>query len=427
MGATKPLRHLAVLGAALLAGGLVGCGFQAATQPSPGDNELRGVVFLAMGIPSDETIDTELMEALKGRLTSTLREFHLIHPQARVQLQLYPEDRLPREVRLRSAAGTAPDLLFVNDSTAADLHRLGLTRRVRLPLEVLRRLDQTAVRRFQSSTGEVSSLPVLLLPQLACYDLRRLPRAPETLEALLALAEEGLRVGLPLDGFNLAWTFGSLGVADSVEELFAGQPATAARREDLGRWLAWLKRADLVPELNFQLSQSQLVADLGAGRLDWTSCRSTHLARLREDLGDHLGVAPLPAGPGGLPTPLSRQRVLAFGRHSSPAQEEVAEAFARFVVMPLTQRNLALRREEVMPVINSLRLPPGRKGTLRLLAIAQAQGRRAQRNSQAMFQSGDQQGEAMGRVVSRFLYGDLDRVGAIDGLVRAIQARPLRP
>ncbi|MBM5815737.1 MAG: extracellular solute-binding protein [Cyanobacteria bacterium K_Offshore_surface_m2_239] len=411
MGASKPLRRLAVLVAALLTGGLVGCGVLAPSRRSPGDNELRGVVFLAMGIPNDETIDTELMEGLKVRLAMTLQEFHRIHPQAQVQLQLYSEDRLPQEARLRGAAGTSPDLLLVNDSTAADLHQMGLTRKVRMPVELLRRLDHAAVRRHQSPTGEVSSLPVLLLPQLACFDRRRLPRAPETLDALLADAGRGLRVGLPLDGFNLAWTFGSLGVASSVEELFAGQPATTERRAALGRWLDWLKRADQVPDLNFQLSQSQLVNDLGEGRLDWTSCRSTHLARLRQDLGEHLGIAPLPAGPGGLPTPLSRQRVLAFGRDSSLEQQRVAEAFARFVVRPLTQRNLALQREEVVPVISSLRLPPGRKGTLRLLE----------------FRSGDLQGEAMGRVVSRFLYGDLDQEGAIDGLVRTIQAKPLRP
>jgi hypothetical protein len=385
--------------------------------------ELRGVVFLAMGIPSDETIDTELMEALKGRLAMTLREFHLIHPQARLQLQLYPEERLPREVALRSAAGLGPDLMFVNDSTAVELHRLGLSRTVRIPADLAQRLDQTAVRRFQTPTGEVTSLPVLLLPQLACFDLRRLPQAPDTLDKLLGLAEAGLRVGLPLDGFNLAWTFGSLGVAGSLEELFAGQPATPKRRQDLGRWLAWLKRANQVPELNFQLSQSQLVEDLGNGQLDWTSCRSTHLARLRQDLGVHLGVAPLPAGPGGLPTPMSRQRVLAFGHDSSPSQRQVAQAFARFVITPLSQRNLALRHQEVMPVIHSLLLPPGRKGTLRLLAIAQAQGQRARQQSQAMFQAGDQQGEAIGRVVSRYLYGDLNVESAIDELVGAIQAK----
>jgi arabinogalactan oligomer/maltooligosaccharide transport system substrate-binding protein len=427
MAASRPGRRLAALAIALLAGGVAGCGALPPARQGHDAAEPRGVVFLAMGVPSDETIDTELMEALKGRLTMTLREFHLIHPQARVQLQLYPEHQLPRAVRWRSAAGTAPDLLFVNDSTAADLRRMGLTRSVRLPRDLLQRLDRSAVRRFQTSTGEMSSLPVLLLPQLACFDLRRLKRAPMDLDGLLRLAEEGMRVGLPLDGFNLAWTFGSLGVAKRVEELFAGQPATPPRREALGRWLDWLKQADQVPDLSFQLSQSQLIEDLGKGRLDWTSCRSTHLARLREDLGVHLGVAPLPAGPGGLPTPLSRQRVLAFGRNSSPAQRRVATAFARFVVTPLTQRNLALQREEVMPVIDSLRLPPGRKGTLRLLAIAQAQGRRAQQTGQAMFQSGDQQGEAMGRVMSRYLYGDLDREGAIDGLVRAIQARALRP
>jgi ABC-type glycerol-3-phosphate transport system substrate-binding protein len=427
MVAAWPRKRLAVLLVALLTGGAAGCQALPPTRQGAPAAELRGVVFLAMGIPSDETIDTELMEALKGRLSQTLREFHLIHPLAQVQLQLYPEEQLPREVRLRAAAGTAPDLLFVNDSTAVDLNRMGLTRPVRFPRDLLQRLDQAEVRRFQTSTGELTSLPVLLLPQLACYDQRRLPRSPANLDALLARAEEGMRVGLPLDGFNLAWTFGSLGVADSVEELFSGQPPTTARREDLGRWLDWLKRADQVPDLSFQLSQSQLVDDLGAGRLDWTSCRSTNLARLRQDLGNHLGIAPLPSGPGGLPSPLSRQRVLVFGRQSSPAQREVALAFSRFVVMPLTQRNLALQREEVMPVIASLRLPPGRKGNLRLLAVALAQGRRDQRSSPGMFPNGDQQGEAMGRVVSRFLYGDLDRQGAIDGLVRAIQSRPLRP
>lgn len=418
----------ALLLVALLAGGLGGCGAVPAPPPPQGQAaaELRGVVILAMGIPSDETIDTELMEALKSRLAMTLREFHLIHPQARVQLQLYPEDQLPGEVRLRSAAGLGPDLLFVNDSTAADLERMGLTRAVRMPADLLQRLDPAAVRRVQTPSGEVTSLPVLLLPQLACFDLRRLRRSPADLDGLLRRAEQGLRVGLPLNGFNLAWTFGSLGVAKSVEELFAGQPATPQRRQALGRWLAWLKQADAVPEVTFQLSQSQLVNDLGQGRLDWTSCRSTHLARLRADLGPHLGLAPLPAGPGGLPTPLSRQRVLAFGRDSSPSQQLVAQAFARFVVTPLSQRNLSLLRDEVLPAITSLRLPAGRKGTQRLLAIAQARGQVGQQGSPAMFPHGDQQGEAMGRVLSRYLYGDLEVEAATDELVRAIQTKGSR-
>ncbi|MFN9643905.1 MAG: extracellular solute-binding protein [Cyanobacteriota bacterium] len=407
---------------ALLAAVLVACGSPAVRHQARAPRDLRGIVVLAMGVPSDETIDTELMEALKERLSMTLQEFHLIHPRAQVELQLYPEEQLSEEVRLRTAAGTAPDLLFVNDSTAARLRRMGLTRTVRMPGDLLKALDKGAVRRFETASGEVSSLPVLLLPQLACYDRRRLPRSPAELDGLLRQAEQGLRVGLPLDGFNLAWTFGSLGVARSVEDLFAGQPATPSHRRALGRWLLWLKQANAIPEVSFQLSQSQLVEELGQGQLDWTSCRSTHLARLREDLGPHLGVAPLPAGPGGLPTPLSRQRVLAFGRNSSAAQREVAHSFARFVITPLTQRNLALQREEVMPVIQSMKLPPGRKGTLRLLALAQAQGRKTQQASQAMFQNGDQHGEAMGQVVSRYLFGELDDEEAIEALVRTIQS-----
>jgi len=260
-----------------------------------------------------------------------------------------------------------------------------------------------------------------LLPQLACFDRRRLAQPPADLNELLRLSRQGLRVGLPLDGFNLAWTFGSLGVVESVEELFAGEPPTEARRQALGRWLSWLRQADQMQDVNFQLSQSQLIQDLGKGQLDWTSCRSTHLARLKNELGRHLGVATLPRGPGGSPSPVSRQRVLAFGRNSSPAQKQVAESLARFLLTPLTQRNLALQRQEVLPVLDDQRLPTSRKGTLHLLVLAQDQ-MRGNGTERTLFQQGDHNGMAMGQVLSRFLYGDLDTDGAIDGLVRAIQS-----
>ena len=417
-------------GAALVAwvgGGVGGCEAPGPRGRRGQSDEPRGQIVLAMGIPSDETIDTELTEALRERLSSSLREFRVIHPQARVQLQLFPEERILAEVRLRAKAGTGPDLLFINNTTAADLRRAGLSRAVRIPDTLLQKLDPSEVRRFQTSSGELTSLPVLVLPQLACFDRRRLRQSPADLASLMRLSSQGVRVGLPLDGFNLAWTFGSLGVAQPVEELFAGQPATPQRRAALGRWLAWLKEADQVPALTFQVSQSQLIKELGQGQLDWTSCRSTHLARLREELGTHLGVAPLPGGPGGPPTPHSRQRVLAFGRDSSPSQAEVAEAFARFVLTPLTQRALVSRREEVLPMLGSLRLPEGRKGTLRLLAMAQAHMRRGKGNGQAMFEQGDLDGAAIGRLLSRYLYGDLDAEATMDGLVETIQAKRRGP
>lgn len=407
--------------AAWMGATLTSCG-QEEPPPQAQGQDLRGTVVMAMGITSDETIDGELSEALKHRLGITLREFRLMHPHAQVQLQLFPEDDLLEETRFRTAAGLGPDLLFLSNSTANDLDQAGLTRRVRMPAALLQRMDPTAARLFQSPNGELTNVPVLLMPQLACFDRRRLVRSPATLEELLQQSSQGLRVGLPLDGFNLAWTFGSLGVVDTVEDLFAGQPATQERRQALGRWLSWLQQADQVQDVDFQLSQSQLIQDLGKGQLDWTSCRSTHLARLKIELGRHLGIATLPRGPGGPPSPVSRQRVLAFGRNSSPAQQRVAESLAQFLLTPLTQRNLALQRQEVLPVVDSLRLPTNRKGSLRLLAIAQAQMRGSNGKEQTMFQQGDQNGLAMGQVISRYLYGNLDLDGAIDGLVRAIQS-----
>lgn len=412
--------------AALVGAGVSSCGLETLSPQTQG-RTLRGTVVMAMGITSDETIDGELSEGLKSRLASTLREFRLMHPQAHVQLQLFPENQLLEETRFRTAAGLSPDLLFISNSTATDLQRAGLIRSVHMPPALLARMDPAEARRFRDANGELTSVPVLLMPQLACFDRRRVDRSPATLDELLQVSGQGLRVGLPLDGFNLAWTFGSLGVAESVEELFAGQPATDARRQALGRWLTWLQQADQTQDVNFQLSQSQLIQNLGKGQLDWTSCRSTHLARLKNELGHHLGIATLPWGPGGPPSPVSRQRVLAFGRNSSPSQKQVAEALARFLLTPLTQRNLALQKQEVLPVLGTLRLPTNRKSTLRLLALAQNQMRNNAETGQSLFPKGDHNSQAMGQVLSRYLYGDLTLEGAIDGLVAAIQDRRRTP
>lgn len=241
-------------------------------MPQPGSSAKSGAEPKAPGNggagdgdPSDETIDSELTEALKERLGVSLREFRLMHPQAQVQLQLFPEDHLLRGLRLRTAAGTGPDILFINNTTANDLYRAGLTRAVQIPPVLLGRMDPTEVSRFQTPSGKLNSVPVLLLPQLACFDRRRLPQSPADLTGLLRLSSQGLRVGLPLDA------------ALSVEELFAGQAATPQRRAALGRWLAWLRQADQVPDVTFQISQSRLIQALGKGQLDWTSAISPRL------------------------------------------------------------------------------------------------------------------------------------------------------
>jgi len=134
-----------------------------------------------------------------------------MHPQAQVHLQVLPEEQLLQGLRLRNAAGTGPDILFINNTTATKLYRAGLTRTVKVPPVLLRRMDPSEVSRFQTASGELSSVPVLLLPQLACFDRRRLAQPPANLTELLRLSRQGLRVGMPLGGFNLAWTFGSLG------------------------------------------------------------------------------------------------------------------------------------------------------------------------------------------------------------------------
>jgi len=94
--------------------------------------------------------------------------------------------------------------------------------------------------------------------------------------------------------------------------------------------------------VNFYKQQELLLQGLMNGQLDWISCSSTNLARLRKALGDRLGVAVLPSGPAGAATPLLRYRLWVFGPDSNPQQQRIAEAFVRLSLTPTMQRFLTL-------------------------------------------------------------------------------------
>jgi hypothetical protein len=377
-------------------------------------------VFIGVEISRDTPIDADLQKVVRTRLGALQEAFQHLHPAVRLEVLVLPEERLLGEVRRRSRSGLAPDLLLLNGDTANRLHRQGLTEPWDLPSPETDQLDPRVIARVRVSPEEVFALPQSLQPQLACFDRARLQRSPATLDELLAASSQGQRFGLPMDLLNLAWTLGALGALDSMAEVLADEPVTPLTRSRIAGWLLWLRSADLQQRITLTLSQRELIRRFQAGEIDWIACRSSDIDRLRDTLGNRLGLAPLPDGPAGPASPISRLRVLALGLNSSPAQRRAAQALTSFAVNPQMQRALTLQTQELLPVNRNVPVPVSSSRDLAALVAAQRQSE-ASPALEALTQPGARFERQANRILTRFHYGELDTTAAADALIEALR------
>ncbi|MEB3323021.1 MAG: extracellular solute-binding protein [Synechococcaceae cyanobacterium] len=395
-----------------------------ATASDAGD--LRLTVYLAVEISRETAIDKDLRREAQERVDALRDIFGRIYPGVNLEAQVFSEGQLVPEIRRRTHSGLGPDLLLVFEKTANELQSRGLTDPIPFPSPLSDALDPTLLKRVQLAPDRLFALPEALQPQLACFDRSRIRRSPASLGELLRASSEGVRFGLPTDLLNLSWTLGALGALDDVAAVLEGRPVTPGMRAAIAGWLLWLRSADLQQRITLAGSQQELLAGLRNGSLDWISCRSSDVAALRGSMGKRLGLASLPAGPGGPATPISRLRVMAFGRNSSAGQRRAAEALAAFLGNPQMQRTFTLRTQEQLPVNPGVPLPVASSADLQALVNAQKQA--ATLEEQAVLSLPRPPGfEArVNRILTRFHLGDLDVTAATDALIETMGNRPAR-
>ncbi len=394
---------------------LAGCNGQ---RLQPMLRPLEGTVYIAVGV-SEDAIDGELQKEIRARTAMLQTTFRTLQPKVRLQVEVFPEENLPNELRLRNSTGLSPDLLLVNESTARDLVRERLIDTVSFPAALLDQLDAGSVVRVRRTDGTLTGLPMELQPQVACFDRRRVSRSPATLSELLAFSAKGMEVGLSLDAVNLAWTLGPLGAIDAVSSLLARQPVTPVTRQGLESWLGWLRQADQQQHITFYPTELELLKGLIAGTLDWIPCRSINLTRVKARLGKNMGVAPLPSGPYGSASPITRERVLAFGVNSSPVQRQLALALARFAISPLHQRDMILRSQFVLPVNREV-APPVRSSSVVAAMVVGRQQSMQRATIRLVEGSSNGQREAWQALLTRFLFDDLSPQATLSGLIELL-------
>jgi hypothetical protein len=382
-------------------------------------------VYIAVGVERAPDLASELerQKQIRERFSQLQRSFREVRPGVHLEVLVFERDRFVEEMRRRTHSGLGPDLILVDGLTAETLQQNQLLSPIAVPNPSSELVRPDLIPYVRSAPHHWFGLPVGQEPQLACFDRRRIAQPPETVSALMEASSRGQSIGLSLDLANLAWTMGSLGALESIAELRRGAEATPERIQAIQNWLAWLRNADLQQRIHFVGSQGELVEGLGTGRFDWIHCRSSDASRLRLKLGSHLGLAPLPSGPGGAASPISTVRMWTFGRNSSPRQRAAAKALVRFTLNPPVQRAFTIQTQGLLPVSRGATLPVASSANLGALLMAQRQASEAQNLTEELIALRTERTTLNG-ILTQFRYGELDSASATDALIQTLRSKP---
>ena len=288
---------------------------------------------------SERTISKDFQQQLKE-----------MQPGIKLHPSIYAEESLEQELKVQTNSGLGPDLVITNSNQALSLAADGLTDPIKLTKELENLINPAALERVKTASGALAGQPVSQYLQLACFDKRKLKKAPKTLKELSTASGNEQVFGMVTNLQDLYWSLGSFGAGEALATSLAGKQATNAAHARLTQWMRWLKASSYQQNIVFLRNQAALRKALIEGEMSWISCWSSQLPQLREALKDHLGVAPLPNGDFGRATPITRLQVWALGKNSSKRQRAESLRLLNFIAQPWAQKTFALKYKTGYPV-----------------------------------------------------------------------------
>ena len=386
-------------------------------------DEMPVLLYLAIAIDKDANIDTSTQADFRRRVALIADDYRKIHPHVQVQFELYEHSKLLRELKRRDASDLGPDLIITDTLQAHQLFAAGLTEAI--PLPEAKRLDtETSLwERVTLSNGEIVAQPIVIFPQIACFNKTAIHPAPATLRALQQTGAAGARIGLPVKFAELLWTAGSLGALPSLARAGDGETLSTQNIQSIQDWLQWLEDASAQNKITFFKDQGQLENLLKEEELDWVTCNANSLPRLREALGDKLAVSALPDGPGGAASPVNDVRVLALGSNSSPRQRAVAINLTEYVTNAMIQRNLSLRSLAFLPVNPNVDVSDQNSTTLTTLVASKNAATQHEEDLAGLVHQVDLSSKVTPTLVP-MIFGASKPQSSADALVQSLQRRP---
>jgi arabinogalactan oligomer/maltooligosaccharide transport system substrate-binding protein len=300
----------------------------------------------AMNKASGKTAEAPAMEALKGEitlwnaystggaeekaLTEAIAALNAKQPDLKVNVLQIPFDQVFNKWTTEVAAGGGPEMFTApNDQTGTDV-RAGVLADI---TELLKgKTGAFPASSFEGATidGKVYGVPGIIKAVALYYNTSTVPEPPKTTDDLLALVKSGKKIAINQNNYhNFGFLTGAFGgtLMDDTGKCIADQNSGFA---DALQYLKDLKAAGA----NFETDGGKADTSFRQGQVDMIINGPWVLGDYKKDLGDKLGVAPMPAGTGGAATPLAGVDYWYVNPNVTPEQQQAAVEAALFLFGP---------------------------------------------------------------------------------------------
>jgi arabinogalactan oligomer/maltooligosaccharide transport system substrate-binding protein len=259
-------------------------------------------------------------------ITQAVAAYQKANPNVTVNVLAIPFDQIFNKWETEVAAGGGPDMYTAPNDNLGKEVRANLI----APIDdlVAGKLDQVSKAGVAGMTvgGKIYGVPGIIKAVALYYNKSTVSDPPKTTADLLAAVKGGkkliLYAGGPFAYFNFGWASGFGGkLADDKGKCVADQGGWA----DALQYLVDLQTAGA----RFETDGGKISTLFRQGQMDMVVDGPWMLGDYKKDLGDKLGVAPMPAGPKGPSGPLSG--VDGWYINPNSKNKEAAVAFGLYI------------------------------------------------------------------------------------------------
>jgi len=297
----------------------------APTQPPAPTEEVMGLKGEVTLWHSYHTGGTE-----EVALTQALEQLKKDHPDLTVNVLQIPFDQIFNKWETEVAAGGGPEMYTVPNDNLGNQVRAGLV----APLDDLLagKLGEFSQAGIDGMTvdGSIYGVPGIIKAVALYYNKSTVPEPPATTDELLEMVQGGKKIAINQNNYhNFGWLTGSFGgtLMDATGKCVADQNSGMA---DALQFMAGLKAAGA----NFETDGGKADTLFRQGQVDMIINGPWVLGDYKGDLGDNLGLAPMPAGPGGASTPLSGIDGWHVNPNASDEQQKLAVEVGLYLFGP---------------------------------------------------------------------------------------------
>lgn len=283
---------------------LSACGTPA-TEPPPVATEPPATEPPATEPPAAEPIEVTFWHAYgtgsaeEVALAAVLEQAAVDLPQYKINVLQVPFNDIFNKYRTDVAAGGGPDMFIAPNDSLGDDARAGLIADITdLAAGKLGDYSQLSIDGM-TVEGKLYGIPESLKAVVFWYNKDLIATPPATTDELKALMEGGTEVAISYGCYHHFGFFGSFGgkVFDENWKVIADQGGVADA-------MAYLNELYQISKANgWPKNDSDGLAPFSEGTAAAITNGNWAMGDYRKALGDKLGVAPLPAGPGGSATP----------------------------------------------------------------------------------------------------------------------------